>query len=162
MDNVLIKKSSERKRKLAALALCVALAGSLYSCGKKAEAGGEAPYKPCPCENYDEPLGTIKGETRLYIDEQPFVPIVMVYKSYEYDQFVDHAFFILSDNTLFPSIPEGMTAVVNICNFPDFAKQWKTSGGIDVYYEGIVYPHCEEFGCRAFCYTLILTKLKLK
>jgi hypothetical protein len=150
-------------QKVTVLVLCVVVAGSLNSCAKRADAGGEVPYKPCHCEINDEPLGTIKGETRLFIDELPFGPIDMVYKSYEYDQFVDRAYLIIESNPLFPNIPEGMKALVNICNFPDFAKQWKTSEGINVYYEGIVYPNCEElFGCRAFCYTLILTKLKSK
>ena len=90
----------------------------------------------------------------------------MVYRSeviigYDYR---DHAYLRLNLNSLpfFSDDYPDMPALLNICNFPDFAKKLVTSGGLDVYYEGIVYPHCEEFGCRAFCYTFILTLLKNK
>ena len=31
-------------------AFVLILAGSFYSCAKKAESSGEVPYKPCPCD----------------------------------------------------------------------------------------------------------------
>jgi len=148
------------------VAILLILAGSFSSCTKKADSNDvdNVPFKPCPCETNDGPLGTIKGEVRLFVDEPSLRDIeVIVYESYVYDCFLDRAYLKLNLNSLpfFSDNLPDMPATLNICNFPDFAKQWETSSGVDVYYEGIVYPNCEEFGCRAFCYTFILTKFKI-
>jgi len=146
-------------------AIALLLAGSVFSCAKRGESSGEVPYKPCPCETNDVSLGTIKGEARLFVDEQSSRNTeIIVYHSYVYDYFSDRAYLKLKLNSL-PFFSENLpdwSGVLDICNFPDFAKKWEISGGIDVYYEGIIYPHCEEFGCREFCYNFILTKLKIK
>ena len=49
MEKVGLKKSFERLQKVAVLVLCVMLAGSFFSCGKRAEAGGDCP----PCKHDD-------------------------------------------------------------------------------------------------------------
>ena len=122
----------------------------------------DVPYKACPCEFSVEPT-TIQGEAHFSIQSEArfftdtfWGPNYMVWYN---NRDKDNAILMLrpGDN----SIP----IKVNICNFPDFAKKWHSENGITVYYEGIMYPSwCEELtlGCRGFCGTMILTKLKIK
>ena len=147
-------------------AIALILAGSFYSCAKRAESGGEVPYKSCSCEQNDDPLTIIKGEicllnTLIEYDYDPYIDYRWT-RPNECMGFVDNISFIrlTGDNPNLDKLGSvnGGT-VFYICNLPDFAKQWHS--GSMVYYEGIVYPNCEEFGCRDFCYSLILTKLKI-
>jgi len=132
-------------------AILLILAGGLASCKDK-EKEGSVPYRSCPCKN--EPLGTVKGDIRLFIDPDSTI-------TYSHERMVyshDRAYLTLKEEQKpFPHQPIG-----HICNFPDFAKQWKAPEGVVVYYEGIIYPNCEEFGCRVVCYSIILTKLKIR
>ena len=155
-------------QKVVAVALCVVLAGSFYSCEKRAEAnGGEVPFVSCPCENNDEALGIIKGEARLFFDEvfwsapMDSERIVVWSATSEYP---DLAKLALDDPRF--RTPSGGGVFVDICNFPDFAKEWNVPGGVTVYYEGTLYPWCDILGilCRGMgpCYSMILTKLKIK
>jgi len=144
-------------------AILLLLAGSFFSCAKRSESGGEVPYAPCPCENNEKPLATIKGEARLYFDDvfwtPPFDSERIVFFS-ETNEYPDHVKLALDDPRF--RNPMGGVVFVDICNFPDFAKEWNSPGGITVYYEGIIYPWCDILGvlCRGTpCYSSILTKL---
>jgi len=116
--------------------------------------GGEVSHKLCPCEFDVEPI-TIQGEARFFIDTF-YDDLSINYMVWYNGKDIDNAYLTLrSDNNSMP-------IKVNICNFPDFAKEWYSDTGIIVYYEGIMYEEwCEELtlGCRGFCGTLILTKL---
>jgi len=155
---------------LAALFLTVGCDNSLFPRG--GNGNGEkndldkyhVPYIPCPCEN--EPITTIQGEILFENQNYPnYVPL----EDFDTDRhrYSERLIFngirnvlALTDNN--PNMSKLCSlngkATFNICNFPEFAEQWNS--GITVYFEGIVYPHCEQFGCRGICYSLILTKLK--
>ena len=116
---------------------------------------GDVPYKPCSCEFDVEPVA-IQGEARFFIDTY-YDDLSMSYMIWYNDRDIDNAYLMLrpDDNS--------MPIKVNICNFPDFAKEWNPENGIIVYYEGVKYPWCEYLApCRGFCETMILTKLKIK
>ena len=152
----------ERMKKGTVATLCVLmLAGSFASCGKRGESGGDVPYMPCPCEFNVESV-TIKGNARLRIGTTAHTSFWEECISWVSNDDGESAVLWLN-----PNISDWeVMAIVDICNFPDFAKQWSTpEEGIDVYYEGIMYPMwCEEYrgGCRELCYSMILTKLKIK
>jgi len=153
-----IKDMKIKILKYAALALLVA--GSLASCAKKAETGGEVPFAPCPCE-FDVEPEVIKGTAVLLVNpdwypDQWCDRIVSVT-----DEYGERTYLFLNK-----SEPDAWQVMANveICNFPDFAKEWYSPSPeerIDVYYEGFMYPWCEIStpGCRQLCYSLILTKL---
>jgi hypothetical protein len=123
--------------------------------------GEDVPFIPCPCEFDIEPE-PIEGYARFFIDtfsERDSMHLIRWVSNR------DVATLMLLRGV--PStLPIGnMQVEVGICNFPDFAKQWYSDDGITVYYEGIVYrrPCVELTGiCRQFCYTMILTKLKIQ
>ena len=140
---------------LVAFCLLVVTATSCKDDGNKPEltqTGGDVPYKICPCEFDIEPI-TIQGEARFLIDTFYDWNYIVWYN----DRDIDEAYLMLrpDDNS--------MPIKADICNFPDFAKNWHSENGIIVYYEGIMYNGwCENLtlGCRGFCSTMILTKLK--
>jgi len=168
----LIKNSFERKQKGAVSALCVifiVLAGSFVSCAQKAvvdesDEGGEVPYVPCPCENNDGPLATIKGEIRFYnVTNTPDDSNTDYVLDWPDERMTIYPAFtcigLSSDNSNLEGLGHlnGGT-IFHVCNLPDFAQEWYD--GCIVYYEGNVYPYCEKFGCRDLCYSIILTSLK--
>jgi len=157
------------KKVLKITAIVLLLSGGLYSCGKKAESDGEVPYKPCPCEDFNyEYLMTIKGEARLFFDEGFGPP--------PFDDCERIAVFSGNDENTLDKHPEyvsmylddrryRMSPRIDFCNFPDFAQEWKTPGGIIVYYEAEVYQDwCGLTGgvCRYICYSAMFTKLTKK
>ena len=148
-------------------AILLMLAGGGNSCGKRAESGNEVPYKPCPCENGDEPLVSIKGNTRLFIIPLMEEEGIFQLQTVESMCFYHDSLSVIRQKSDNPNFPSGLFslnggAVFNICNFPDFAKQWHAPEGIVVFYEGTVYPYCAypRSRCANVCYNLVLTKLK--
>lgn len=136
--------------------------------------GGDVPYIPCPCEFGEEPM-PIQGEAQFFIDVSNFTtlpisldpPNIMVWQN---DRDKDKASLLVyldPDGIYLDGVcREGRTDfLVNICNFPDFAKKWHYKDGVIVHYEGLFYRSwCEHLsnGCRNFCGTIILTKLEIK
>ena len=168
MKNFKYKNPFERiAQKSVAFCVCVALAGSLFSCGEKAEEGGGVPFVACPCDEYDAPLGNVKGVARLFFDEVfwsvPMDSERIVFRSAT-SEHTDIVKLALDDPRF--RTPSGGWVFVDICNFPDFAKEWNVPGGVTVYYEGTLYPWCDILGilCRGTgpCYSMILTKLKIR
>jgi hypothetical protein len=159
----LIKISFACLQKIAVVILCIALAGSVYNCGKRAESSGEVPYKPCPCEfDVEKPFMTIKGTAILVIDPAPDVAKRIALSGERVmSVFCDRTSVGLLETDGLPPSQLGSGAQGHICNFPDFAREWNTSEGIEVYFEGKLYPNCEFFGCRLSgrCYSVMLTKL---
>ena len=141
------------------------LTGNFSSCTKREgsiKLDGDVLYKPCPCEENDEPLGTIKGKKHLFIDPTGDSSIGVLGRMISDGDYAYVDIDMKETDIKKPAVPG---AIGNICNFPDFAKQWDTSGGaVTVYFEGILYPHCEAFGCRLYteCFSVVLTKLKIK
>jgi len=154
------------KTKSMITALLLFLVGSFYSCSSKNELDVDCYllYKFCPCEN--DPITTIQGEI-LFENQncQTHVPFSGVdperHRPNERLIFngVTNSLVLTDDNLNMSKLCSlNGRATFNICNFPEFAEQWNS--GITVYFEGIVYPHCEQFSCRGICYSLILIKLK--
>ncbi len=140
------------------------ITGCFSSCSeKKDEPSGNVPYKPCPCGNDNKPLVTIRGDIRLFIDSVTKDDVITFSERLIYISNDDYAGIVLnSDNpNLFKLGSVNGGTEFHICNFPDFAKQWHTPGGITVSYKGLVYPNCGKFGCRDLCYNLILTNLEI-
>ena len=138
------------------------------SCNNKDDSGtepeeGDVPDKSCPCEFYVEPI-TIQGEAQFFIDVSDYRELYSYLKTRNYmlwrnDRDRDNAYLMLQPDD------NSMPIRVDICNFPDFAKEWHSEKGIIVYYEGLMYNRwCENLslGCRGFCETMILTKLKIR
>ena len=126
---------------------------------KKKNQTGDVPYKPCPCEFVGEPI-TFQGEARLFIDTcstEHASSCMAWYNDREWNK--AHLSYRHDDH---PS----MGISIDICNFPDFAKEWHSEEGIAVNYEGLLYFNewCEQLsvGCRDFCGTLVLTKLMIQ
>ena len=117
--------------------------------------GGYVPHKPCPCEFDVEPIA-VQGKARFFIDTY-CDDLSINYMVWYNDRDVNNAYLMLRPDN------NSMPIKVNICNFPDFAKQWHSEEGVIVYYEGIKYPWCENLTpCRGFCETMILTQLKIQ
>ena len=172
-----IKKSFERKQKGTVSALCIVyllLAGCLYSCGKKVEAGGEVPYKSCPCDEemvlWEKQLFP-RAEIFLFKDYVPdeFIrteflgngEISSVFKSnyiLYYSEFERALFFVCPSNSGLGILGEGL-----VCNFPDFAKEWlKHENGIKVYIEGSMYICHRLSPDDRIVFDYVLTSLKKK
>ena len=127
--------------------LCVVLTGSFYSCEKKAEAGSEVPFKPCPCEVERSGLAQFHGEAYLFKDSIP----LEFQRSSEDDIII---WYSEIDQVTFFRQFHG-----NICNFPDFAKEWAIlQNGCKVYLKGIMYPTCRG-GIASYTFDLVLTSL---
>ena len=141
--------------------IAMVLTGGFTSCEKKE--GGNVPFKPCPCEN--KPFGTIKGKTRLFFYDDfkglAFDERMEVFR----DDYIRLIFYTLDGSPPPKGGFKGPPTEGFICNFPDFAREWRKPEGISVYYEGILYPWCDEGQGgrqdRGFA-NLMLTKLIIK
>ena len=135
-------------------AIMLILAGSFYSCGENAEAGGEVPFEHCSCNEelilWENQL-FLRGEVFLFNDYVPgFEHNYIMYDS-EYDQallFLHHSSFGI--------LHEGL-----VCNFPDFAKKWlEQENGIRVYIEGKMYKCGRVSPDDRVVFDYVLTNLK--
>ena len=166
--NTIKKNPFERKQKGAMSALCVVcllLAGSLNSCGKKADLGGEVPYKPCTCDegksmqpilNGDGDHGVMQIEAYLFngypsdevlakaFPEKDLKPLKPP-SSYPVFFFLHFIVFDSENDYAWIKTSGPMHAsAVRICNFPDFAKEWDIpEEGLKVYFAGSFYESCE-------------------
>ena len=183
-----IRKSFERMQKVVAVALCVVLAGSFYSCGKRVEAGGEVPFKACPCDEDKSMQLADWGDTPvefylegyLFKDFRPENLILEPFVKHE-DPLLTHAYYIVYDSekdmacySVEGGIP-GTGSPLRICNFPYFAKEWNIpENGLKISFSGVFYFSCERKaymeccgsgdwssqGGFYFAYDIILTNLK--
>ena len=178
MEKVGLKKSFERLQKVAALALCVVMAGSFYSCGKRAEPNGEAfggdvQFWLCQCGASTPDTIHVKGEAYLFFDSIPDAKktkLLQEYSSsdknpawivYGVANDCNHEVDSLAILHVYDSIKEHRSY---ICNFPDFAKRSKVYlTGQKVYYEGkaLYLGGYACVTCTSFYY-LGLTILKTK
>ena len=148
------------------------LTGSFSSCGKRSESGSEVPYKSCHCEE-DNPLMAfkfLKEEAYLFRDS---IPMQMVEKinTILYDETHKTVCWILYDSKYdYFGITVGnygeysMLGGGQICNFPDFAREWVIpKNGCKVVIEGDMYSSCNCLGvANKYCFDLILTNIKRK
>ena len=161
MDTRIIKKSFERKQKVAAIALCIMLAGVFYSCSKKVEASDNVPFELCPCEEEKPkwvPQLLPRGEAFLFKDNIPeqMLDIVRSANKIIYETEVQKvSFYGRIDG-------HEISFVSKVCNFPDFAKEWAIQeNGCKVVFEGIMYETCSGGGTAAhFSFDYVLTNIK--
>jgi hypothetical protein len=130
------------------------LAGGFYSCRKDTIL-----YVPCPCEEKEEVADIEIPKNALFFSDS--VPLSVENK---YNAWV--IYHTETDSTtLFIQINPSMTQIINICNFPDYAKKWTVPiQGYDIYLKGKLYRPCYEpphYGDKIY-YDYVLTNLKLK
>ena len=150
------------------VAIVLILAGNFYSCAKRAESSGDVPYKPCLCdeEKHLWGEGLFKGEAYLFKD---FIPEQIKKQINDELSEIEHRvnWFVFDSNTNaanFTSVKECFS-YGDICNFPDFVKDWYIpENGCKVYFEGFFYEPCVFRGGVGIFgnYDLILTSLKRK
>jgi hypothetical protein len=150
--------------KFAAILLILVI--GFYSC--KEEDEGNVPYAHCSCD--DKPLAEMNfplGEAHLFKDFIPENMNLQIRKELNenngtviwiiYDSKTDKASLTVGEGVL--------QNICEICNYPDFAKNWSIPpNGCKVYFEGITYQPCVFKGGIATIsyYDYILTKLKRK
>jgi hypothetical protein len=160
-----VKKSFERMQKVAVLALCVVLAGCFYSCTNRAEAGGNVPFKPCPCEEEKPMFGPFQGEAYLFRDFIPEEMLHQISKENSDDPSRGVRWIVFNSETGRAELTVArstMLGISEICNFPTFALEWNIpKNGCKVYLEGISYESCvPKGGIAMVTYSdLILTNL---
>jgi hypothetical protein len=153
-------------------AIALVLAGSFYSCAKRNEAGGEIPYKPCPCDEEMPVLESIPFQGEAYLfedypsrqieeelvsklsDQTPMVWWIV------YDREQENFLIFYRAFEQRPSLGLGL-----ICNFPDFAKEWALStDNCMVSFKGVMYHTCREsYGVGIWNnFDFILTNIKRK
>jgi hypothetical protein len=113
------------------------------------EYGGkdDVPYKPCPCEG--------KENINLKIPEN-----ALLFKDSTYNNKDSIAYY-----AIYNAGSSSGRIIVNICNFPDYAKKWDIPmQGCEIYLKGNLYSPCYEipnYG-EELCFDIVLTNLKLK
>ena len=130
-------------------AILLILVGSLASCEveDKEWIGGEVAFELCPheFERGSEPLIEIKGEAYLFYDS---IPDAMKEKLHQESKANRIAWIVYEGNnmaTLYVSTQYETgkyfySGIYDICNFPDFVKQWELPlTGQKIYYEGKAY-----------------------
>jgi len=141
----------------------------MTSCSKESIETGEVPYAPCPCEEEKE-LANLKipdGEAFLFKDSIPQQIWVQINtKIYQSNEVVKWIILDSKTNKAVLHVKQTKTSirqVCNICNYPDFAKEWYIpTNGHKVYFEGTGYEACNPTGLADAAYfDYILTNLKL-
>lgn len=140
-------------------AVLLILAGGFASCGNKEnneekneaqEMQGNVPYMPCDCGGKEVTGIELPKEALLVADSVSDRKDGVAY----YAVFNSH------------KSSESERIIVNICNFPDFAKKWDGIflQGREVYLSGKLYNTCYELPRYGFerSFDMILTDLKLK
>ena len=154
------------------IALMLILAG-VHSCKEKVESGGDVPYKPCPCEEKSTDLTYnqkfYQGDAYLFKDSIPEQMGNQINNEIYSEPFPIVCWIVYYSETDVAYInffsKNGINCIGTICNFPDFAKEWITTGnGCKVYYEGQLYEPCNPSGSIAHAVYIdyVLTKLKRK
>lgn len=130
-------------------AIMLILAGMMIACGKdKEDTQGNVPYKTCDCTG-EEVIGIKLPEEAWLVADSAYdrKDSIAYYATFNYNKSHDKI-------------------IVNICNFPDFAKNWDGIflQGREVYLSGKLYNTCYELPHYEFelCFDMILTNLKLK
>jgi len=126
------------------VAIVLLLAGSFFSCEKRAETGGEVPYKTC-CDKEKRNRGLDQGEAFLFKDSISKQVLDKIYSDKPRKEWQWIVFDTKTGNAqlsvCFLNYP--WFKILKICNFPDFVRDWKiTENGCKVYYEGIIYESC--------------------
>jgi hypothetical protein len=129
------------------------------SVNKNETDNGNVAYAPCACD--DKPLAALpisSGEAYVFKDS---IPSEMAF------QIVNWIVFYSKTDTAVLTIKGGgaIEHICEICNYPDFAKDWNIPiNGCKVYFEGIAYESCTPKGGIATVshYDYILTVLKRK
>jgi hypothetical protein len=152
--------------KMAAVLLILA-GGVISSCGKEKKTeteNGNVPYAACLHEE-GEYLGIadVKGEAYLFNDSVPNAMQTELQQIRNVSGFVAWIVYIPDDGSAIKyvrSIKENSTGI--ICNYPEFAKQWKIPfTGKKVYYEGKTFKTGEYTSVPPFVgYDIVLTVLK--
>jgi len=172
----LIKNPFERKQKGAVSALCVmfiVLMVSLSSCVQKAvveesDEGVKVPYVPCTCE--ENPLAELQFsqlEAYLLKDSIP-KQIDFEIRSELYESSKEVCWIVFDSKTNNAILTVGGGAIRNICeicNFPDFVKEWNIpQNGCKIYFEGLTYQPCAPKGGIATesYFDYVLTTIKKK
>jgi len=148
-------------------AIALLLAGCFYSCVKVSVSGGDVPYVPCHCEEKKSSLDEepFQGEAYLFKDS---IPEQMSYEIGAELSKTYRVYLIVFDsktNSAYLNSGAGSTrSTGEICNFPDFVKDWKIpKNGCKVYVEGLAYESCvPKYGFGVTYYDVVLTSLKKK
>jgi hypothetical protein len=117
------------------------LAGSLVSCRKEKE-DGAVPYVACDSEeqNYIT-TANVEGDAYLFNDSIPETMKIELQQKRDITGFVEWIIYVQNDNSAVLNILSKKEESTNyICNYPEFAKQWKIpQTGLMVYYKGVTY-----------------------
>ena len=139
-------------------AVMLVVAGCLFSCTKKSEAGGEVPFKPCSCDedNSMQPIlygdgvhGVEKVETYLFSGFPSHELFTRAFpEEIEPFSFRPRYFIVFDRKNDLAWIAEQAimgSSSSRICNFPDFAKEWVIpEEGLKIYFAGSCYESCED------------------
>jgi hypothetical protein len=112
------------------------------------------PYLICPYEGGYKDTIQVKHETWLFNDS--------VSEKFMQSGGVSWIVYRSDNNTAIMYMPstQGYN-IYNICNYPEFAKQWNVPDtGQKVYYEGVAF--CTEIGYDKPIYHMVLTKFRKK
>jgi hypothetical protein len=142
----------------------------ITSCSKEGSETGEVPYVPCPCEEEKElaSFSIPTGEAYLFKDSIPQqIWFQINIKISESNEVVKWIIFDTKTNRAVLQVGKTDTLlrkVCEICNYPDFAKEWDIPiNGRKVYFEGITYQACNPAGFADAVYLdYVLTNFKLK
>jgi hypothetical protein len=147
-------------------AIVMMVAGSVSSCGKRSEAGGEVPYKPCSCEEGKPSVGLFPtGEAYLF---KNYIPEQMANQISEELSDASHkvcwmVYYSETDDVFMwiGNLNDFLFYHGKICNFPDFAKKWAIpENGCKVDFEGLMYETCSGGLTNVIPFEDVLTKLK--
>ena len=143
-------------------AILLVMAGS-FSCQNKADNDDNVSYAICPHEGGYMDTTKVEGYAYLFNDSIPELINIELQKNW--NTFDSTAWIIYNRNTnaaILYASSKKERSTGNICNYPEFARQWQIPlDGQQVYYKGINFKTGEYLSAPASVgYDVVLTILK--
>ena len=170
--NKIINKSFESLQKVVAVVLCVMLAGSFYSCGKKSEYDIEQflLYQMCECDREIQPAKKFEEENILLLYAEKVTYDEILDMSRNSNGKFKYIICDFSQKTAVYSLPHGdlsspWSQIHTICNFPfDYSWEIPKSGLYVSFSADSFYPSCHGWSPNpeTFYTDFVLISLKIQ